>query len=120
MSSSSVRDTTPSGHRNSLASVRPTMAKADLKKVEEEKGRRIFGQICARAVELAGLIDKEAAARLGVEPPQFSRWLAGTENPQCWRFHQDDLLGPALIAAQAEQTEGVTMRTVIELRRKVG
>lgn len=98
------------------------MAKADLAGVKkvDDVGRQRFGAVLARSVELAGLIDKEAAARLKVDDGQFSRWLRGVENPQVWRFHQDELLGPALIAAQAEVTEGATVRTVIELRRKVG
>lgn len=95
------------------------MAKADLNKVAEA-GRRRFGHVLARAVELAGLTDKEAADQLGADRAQFSRWLSGMENAQTWRFHEHELLGPALIAAQAEVTEGATVRTIIELRRKVG
>lgn len=71
-------------------------------------------------MELAGLTDKQAAEELGADRAQFSRWLSGVENAQTWRFHEHDLLGPALIAAQAEVTEGAVIRTVIELRRKVG
>lgn len=106
-------------HRLSLENVTPRMAKVDLKKVEEA-ARRAYGEVLARAVDLAGLIQKEAAARLKVDPAQFARWISGAENAQVWRFHQDELLGPALIAAQAEVTDGATVRTVIELRRKVG
>jgi hypothetical protein len=55
-----------------------------------------------------------------VSRAQFSRWLLGKENAQVWRWYQHDTLGPALIAAQAEVTPGATVRTVIELTRKVG
>lgn len=106
-------------HLVSLENLTPTMAKVDLKKFEDEK-RREFGQILARCVELAGLTNKEAAVRFGIDQGQFSRWLSGMENPQVWRFHSDELLGPALIAAQAEVTEGATVETIIKLRRKVG
>lgn len=107
-------------HRSKFDDVRPVMAKADLKKVDEDHLRRNFGEILRRAVELAGLIEKEAADQMGVERAQFSRWLSGKENPQVWKFHAHALLGPALIAAQAEVTPGATIRTVIELERKVG
>jgi len=96
------------------------MAKVVVNKVDEERGRVDFGQILRRAVELAGLIEKEAADRLKVERSQFSRWLCGKENAQTWRFHQDELLGPALIAAWAEVTPGAHIQTVITLDRKVG
>lgn len=109
-----------SRHRLNVDAVRPTMAKAVLTKIDEDAARLRFGQILARAVELSGLIDKQAADELGVDRAQFSRWLNGKENPQVWRFHEHDLLGPALIAAQAEVTPGATIRTVIELERKVG
>ena len=106
-------------HRLSLEDVQPRMAKVDLKKVEDA-ARRSFGLVLARCVALASLTQKEAAGRLGVDPAQFARWISGVENGQVWRFHHDDVLGPALIAAQAEATDGATVRTVIELRRKVG
>ena len=96
------------------------MAKASVHKVDEEHGRADFGHILRRAVELAGLIEKEAADRLKVERSQFSRWLCGKENAQTWRWNEHQLLGPALIAAQAEVTPGAHIQTVITLDRKVG
>lgn len=107
-------------HRIKFDEVAPAMAKADLNKVDEAKGRARWGEILRRSVELAGLIEKEAAERMKVDRAQFSRWLSGQENAQSWKFHCDELLGPALIAAQAEVTLGATIRTVIELERKVG
>jgi len=108
--------------RQSLDTVTTRMAKVETLNVQkkDEVARQRFGRVLARSVELAGLIDKEAAARLKVDFSQFSRWLLGKENGQVWRWHDDELLGPALIAAQAEVTEGAIVRTVIELRRKVG
>jgi len=107
-------------HRHNFDDVRPVPAKAVLTKVDEDAGRAKFGRILGRAVELSGLIDKDAAEQLGVERAQFSRWLSGKENAHVWKFQAHDLLGPALIAAQAEATPGATIRTVIELERKVG
>lgn len=109
-----------SSHRLNVDEVRPVMAKVVLNKMDDDALRARFGQILSRAVELAGLIDKQAADELGVDRAQFSRWLSGKENAQVWRFHAHALLGPALIAAQAEVTPGATIRTVIELERKVG
>jgi hypothetical protein len=107
-------------HRLNVDDVRPVMAKVVVKKIDEAAERAKYGHILARAVELAGYIDKQAADELGVDRAQFSRWLTGKENAQTWRFQSHDILGPALLSAQAEQTRGATIRTVIELERKVG
>lgn len=107
-------------HHTKFDDVRPTMAKAALTKSEEASGRAKWGAILRRAVELAGLIEKEAAERMKTDRAQFSRWLGGQENAQTWRFYCDELLGPCLLAAMAEETQGVVIRTVIELSRKVG
>ena len=104
----------------SALDVRPKQAKASIKKVDDADSRVKFGAILRRAVELAGLIEKDAADRLGADRAQFSRWLSGKENAMVWKFHADELLGPALIAAQAEVTPGAVIRTVIELERRVG
>jgi hypothetical protein len=96
------------------------MAKASLTKSEELDGRRRYGRVVARAVELCSLTNSEAADRVKVDRAQFQRWLSGLENAQTWRLHADDLIGPALLAAQAEDTPGATIRNVIELHRKVG
>ena len=105
-------------HRHNLDDVPLVMAKADLTKGDEERGREEYGQILRRSVELAGLTEKDAAARLGVERSQFSRWLSGKENAQVWRWHADDVLGPALIQAQAEVTPSARIRVVIDLERR--
>lgn len=119
-SSASVANVSGDRHRNSFADVRPTMAKADLKKVDEAEKRRKFGQILARAVQIAGLMNKEVCERLVVDAGQLSRWFAGTENAHVWKFQDDELLGPAFLEAQAEVTPGATIRKVIELTKVVG
>jgi hypothetical protein len=108
------------GHHIKFDEVAPVMAKADRKKVDEAVQRQRFGEILRRAVELSGLIEKDAADQMDVERGQFSRWLSGKENAHVWKFQAHELLGPALIAAQAEVTPGATIRTVIELERKIG
>ena len=115
-----VNGATSGGHRHNFDDVRPTMAKADLTSVEIGKKRQQFGEILRRAGELASLMDKEIADRFGIDRAQLSRWYSAAENAQVWRYFADDLLGPALVAALAEATEGASIRTVIELHRKVG
>lgn len=115
----SVAESNGARHLIKFDDVPLTMAKASLNKVDESRWRKEFGEILRRSVELAGLIEKEAAEQMGVDRAQFSRWLGGQENPQVWRFQRHPLIGPALIAAQAEVTPGATIRTVIELERKV-
>lgn len=118
--SETVASANLNGHRHNFDEMRPHMAKADLTKSDEARKRQQFGAILRRAVELAGLIEKEAAERMKVERSQFSRWLSGAENAMVWKFFADELLGPCLLAAMAEETPGATIRQVIELHRKVG
>ena len=120
MATTNVANDTVNGHRIKFDDVRPQMAKADLNKVDDSVKRARFGRVLRRAVELAGLVEKEAAERMKADRGQFSRWLSGIENAQVWKFHADDLLGPSLLAALAEDTEGASIRQVIELHRKVG
>jgi hypothetical protein len=114
----SLRSNLLSGHLLSREMSHPAMAKADLTNRENDHRRR-FGRVLARAVELASLTNSEAADRLHVDRAQFQRWLSGAENAQVWRFHVNEILGPCLLAAQAEDTEGATIRQIIELQRKV-
>jgi len=118
--SNSLAPKATQSHRHNFDDLPYRMAKADLIKVAEEAARTRFGQILRRSVELAGLIEKDAADQLGVERAQFSRWLNGKENAQTWRWNEHEILGPSLIAAIAEVTPGAVIRTVIELQRKVG
>jgi hypothetical protein len=114
----SVPSSVPARHLLSREIPAPAMAKADLTKRETD-GRRRWGRVVARAVELASLTNSEAADRVKVDRAQFQRWLSGAENSQTWRLHEDEILGPCLLAAQAEDTEGATIRQIIELQRKV-
>lgn len=76
---------------------------AHLKHLDEAKRR--YGKVLERAVQLAGLSKKEAAAAIQCDPGQLGRWFSGDENPQAWRFHAHPTLGGALLEAQAEARE---------------
>ena len=116
---SSIANVTDRAHPQRLEDVRPTMAKADLKKLEQLQ-REAHGRVLARALQIAGLTQKEAAAALGTDESTLSRWIAAKESQQTWRFQQHRKLGAALLLAQAEDETGVIVRHVIELERKVG
>lgn len=101
-------------HPQRLENVRPVMAKADLKKVEEAK--QAHGRVLARAIQLAGLTRKEAAALIDLDEQSLSRQIAAKEAQQTWRFQQHPKIGPALLLAQAEDETGVVVRHVIEMK----
>lgn len=103
----------------------PPMAKADLN-VVEKAGRAAHGRVLKRAIELAGLNDKEAGALLGAVVPggkpidkaQLSRWFGGEENSQMWRFFAVPRLRDAYRIAEAEAAGHVVVKTVIEMVRR--
>lgn len=103
-------------HVNPLEAVRPVMAKADLN--ELEAWRRQVGAAVARCFALAGLTQKEAAARLAKDPAQVARWIAGLERP-----HVDLLLSvpelrqPFVLAMCELAGADVEIETVIRVKR---
>lgn len=101
-------------HPQRLEDVRPQMAKVDLKKVETT-AKEQHGRVLARAIQIAGLTRKEAAALVDLDEQSLSRQLSAKEAQQTWRFQQHPTLGPALLLAQAEDETGVVVRHVIEL-----
>lgn len=109
---------------NVLEHVRPQMAKTDLKDLEKA-GRRAFGRVLRRAIQLAGLTADEARARLGevveggqpIDAAQLSRWFSGDENAHVWRFMLDRELRDALRLAEAEDAGHVVVETVIRIVR---
>lgn len=90
------------------------MAKA-LIKVED--WRELLGKAVWRTLLLAGVSQKEAAALMGCEQAQISRWIAGTERPQFDRIFAQPSLRNALVVALAELAEGVTVETHITVRK---
>ena len=103
-------------HPQRLEDVRPVMAKADLKKVEEEGSRQAHGKVLARAIQIAGLSRKEAAGLMDMDEQSLSRQIAAKEAQQTWRFQQHPRLGPALLLAAAEEETDVIVRHVIEMK----
>lgn len=97
------------------------LAKATLRNPEMDGGREMVGAAIRRAVALAGLSHKEAAAQIGVNDAQFGKWLSGNENPQVHKVFAVEALRQPLVLALAEQceTEGISVRTVVTLERKL-
>lgn len=96
---SSFANTASDRHRTLLEDVHPKQAKAYLKPVETVNFAEEIGGAVERAVALAGLSKKEAAAVVGVEAAQLSRWIAGTERPQFDRlFAVAELREPMVVA----------------------
>lgn len=92
-------------------------AKAALNKVENVDFRAQIGACLQRAFALAGRSQKEAAALMGVEPPQVARWIAGTERPQFDRLFSVPELRQPLVVALAALAEDVEVVTEIRFKR---
>ena len=110
-------------HRMSLESVTPRMAKADLNERENRDFRAVIGRAIQRAVSIAGWSQKEAAGKVGREPAQLARWIAGTERPQFDALFAVEELRVPLITALAQEIDdsGVVVTTHIQMRqRKAG
>lgn len=107
-------------HPQRLDDVRPEMAKAGLKKLED--GREAHGRVLARAIQIAGLSQKEAADALDTDPSTLNRWLQAKEPQQTWRFEQHAVIGPAYLQAQAEKRAEEDCRiqvvTTINIRKR--
>lgn len=119
MSSNTLPNSAATRHLERLEDVSPTMAKAELKKLEgawkEDLGRAI-----QRAFALAGLSQKEAAALLGRDVAQVSRWIAATEPPQFAAIFAVACLRYALVVALAELAgPDVIVETVVRVQRRV-
>src|SRR3990167_7849933 len=106
-------------HRISLENVAPKMAKANLNNVENCDFRAVIGRAIQRAVSIAGLSQKEAAGKIGREPAQVARWIAGTERPQLDAlFSVEELRGPLVISlAEAIEDSGVVVTTHVAIRQ---
>lgn len=120
MSESSVARRTGDAQRV-LPEKASALAKAVLRNPENEGGRELVGAAIRRAVALAGLSHKEAAAQIGVNDAQFGKWLSGNENPQVHRVFAVVALRQPFVVALAEQceAEGISVRTVVTLERKL-
>lgn len=82
----------------------------------------LVGRAIQRAVSLAGLTNKEAAALVGVNDSQFGKWISGNEPPQVHRVFAVACLRQPLVLALAEccESDGISVKTVVTLERKIG
>ena len=104
-------------HHQRLDIGRPRMAKADAKKVDAD-WQAAVGEAVRRAVASSGLSDKEAAAKVGVDPTEFSKWLKGERRPHFDRlFAVPELREP--LCVQLARLSGADVHTHVEFR-KVG
>lgn len=99
----------------SLENLHPRPAKAVL--TSHEDGRRKAGAALARAIAIAGLSIKESAGLLDVDPAQLSRWIAGTGAIQLARILNCAHLHGPFVIALASAADGVSVDTVITVRR---
>jgi len=99
-----------------LEALRPSPAKAKFTNREIEWRLRV-GAAIRRAIAIAGLSLKEAAALIGRDVAQLGRWTSGAERPQLdTLLAADELRGPLLIAL-ATLSPDIAVETVITLRR---
>ncbi len=104
-------------HLERLENVRPSMAKADLKKVETAWRERI-GRAIHRAFSLAGLTQKEAARLLERDQAQVARWVSGAERAQLDALFAVEAFRHSLVLALAELAgNGIEIETTIRIRR---
>lgn len=90
-----------------------------LKKIESnDDARRQVGRLIARAIEVAGISNKDASLRMGLSADgvQVSRWCAGTEPPSLLRLTSVPALCCGLAVALAELADA-EVRTVVSFRR---
>lgn len=97
---------------------------ASLRKPEVAKPvdvKPLIGRAIQRAVTLAGMSNKEAAAHIGVNDSQFGKWLSGNEPPQVHRVFAVVALRQPLVLALAEccEADGITIKTVVTLERRL-
>ena len=103
------------GHLKSLDIGKPKMAKANVNAVDVDWNQRI-GRAIQRAVSIVGLSHKEAAARVGVDDAEFSRWLSGVRRPQFDKLFAVEELRWPVIQCLAQLDEHVQVDTLLRRR----
>lgn len=119
--SSSVPNESGDAPRIRCETPKPKMAKADLLDRTFHENRAEYGAILKRASEIAGFNRDQTADALQVDPSQVSRWWAGTENAQTWRYRRHPKLREAYLLAQAESEHDkglVEVETTVRIRRR--
>lgn len=113
----SLRDATVPMHHKRLENLRPVMAKADLKNLEEP-WRVQIGRAIRRACSLVGWSQKEVAGKIGRDEAQLARWIAGVERAQFdVLFAIEELRQPLVVAFAELAGTGVEITTEIRIRR---
>lgn len=111
-----VSPSAAAGHPVSLDIGRPVMAKAGVQILDIDWPRAI-GLAVERAIAMCGWSKKEAAAKVGVDPAEFGKWLTGERRPQLDRlFAVQDLREP-LVICLAGLASNVEVVTEIRFRR---
>lgn len=97
---------------------RPLMAKVDVR-VPDIAWNVAIGAAIQRAVLFAGLSNKEAAAKVGVDDAEFGKWLSGARRPQFDRLFAVDVLREPLCAFLSELA-GAVVKLQIAFERRAG
>lgn len=112
-----VSSLAPAAHLSRLEGAPAVMAKADLKK-RETPWRVQVGHAIQRCFALAGVSQKEGAALLNRDPAQIARWMSGDERAQLDAIFAVDRLRQPIVIALAELAgEGVTITTMVQIKR---
>lgn len=98
--------------------IRPRMAKADLRKAEDDAWKAGVGRAIERTKGLSGLTLKEFADAVQRDERQVARWISGAERPQVDAIFAVASLRQHLIVALAELAgAGVEVETTVRIRR---
>lgn len=102
-----------------LPEMRPSPAKADLRKADVDGWRERVGRAIERVQQQSGLSLKEFAAAVARDERQVSRWFLGTEHPQLAAiFAVERLRQPLLIVLAELAGDRVEITTEIKIRRQ--
>lgn len=101
----SVADRLPAAHPLLPDIGKPVVAKATVRipDIDDRVWERAVGRAIQRAVAVAGLSNKEAAALVGVDDAEFGKWISATRRPHLDRvLAVRQLRGPCVIALAEE------------------
>lgn len=117
MAETTVAVSAPHRHLDRLEGLRPRMAKA-LKNLEDRPWREQIGRAIERAISIAGLSQKEAAALLDRDQAQVARWVSSTERPQLDAIFAVPVLRGPIVIALAELSQDIDVVTQITVTRR--
>ena len=92
--------------------------KTHLRNPESRDIKAVIGSAIQRAVSAAGLSNKEAAAKIGVNDSQFGKWLSGNEPPQVHRVFAVEELQQPFIVALARMIDCCEEETTLRFRMR--